>query len=192
MTEWHGASQVSLVVKNLPVNEGDLREAGSIPGLGRSPGGGHGNPLTLGLLPGESHRQRSLAGSQRVGHDWSDLAWHGTEYICESQSPIYPSPPYPLVTKSVFSTFVTLFLFHWFICTLKKNSTYKWYHMICLSPSDSLYSLWNSLGSSMLLLMALFHSVIWLSNIPLDICTTCSLVISLLIDIPVASMSWLL
>ena len=31
-----------------------------------------------------------------------------------------------------------------------------------------------------------------LSNIPLDICTTCSLVISLLIDIPVASMSWLL
>ena len=69
MTERHGASQVSLVVKNLPVNEGGLREAGLIPGLGRSPGGGHGNPLTLGLLPGESHRQRSLAGSQRVGHD---------------------------------------------------------------------------------------------------------------------------
>ena len=73
---------------------------------------------TLGFLPGESHRQRSLAGSQRVGHDWSDLAWHGTECTCESQSPIYPSPPYPLVTKSVFSTFVTLFLFHRFICTL--------------------------------------------------------------------------
>ena len=40
-----GASQVVLVLKNLPVNTGDLRDEGSIPGLGRSPGGGHGNPL---------------------------------------------------------------------------------------------------------------------------------------------------
>ena len=36
-----GASQVALVVKNPPANAGDIREAGSIPGLGRSPGGGH-------------------------------------------------------------------------------------------------------------------------------------------------------
>ena len=34
-----------LVVKNQPANAGDVRDAGSIPGLGRSPGGGHGNPL---------------------------------------------------------------------------------------------------------------------------------------------------
>ena len=34
-----------LVVKNLPANAGDVRGAGSIPGLGRSLGGGHGNPL---------------------------------------------------------------------------------------------------------------------------------------------------
>ena len=33
------------VVKNPPANAGDARETGSIPGLGRSPGGGHGNPL---------------------------------------------------------------------------------------------------------------------------------------------------
>ena len=32
-----------LVVKNLPANAGDAREMGSIPGLGRSPGGGNGN-----------------------------------------------------------------------------------------------------------------------------------------------------
>ena len=37
-----GASQVALVVKNLPVNAGDMS---SIPGSGRSPGGAHGNPL---------------------------------------------------------------------------------------------------------------------------------------------------
>ena len=39
------ASQVALVVKNLPASAGDLRDVGSIPGSGRSPGGGHGNPL---------------------------------------------------------------------------------------------------------------------------------------------------
>ena len=40
-----GAFQVVPVVKNLPANAGDVRDAGSIPGLGRSHGGGHGNPL---------------------------------------------------------------------------------------------------------------------------------------------------
>ena len=38
-------SQVALVVKNLPANAGDVRDVGSIPGSGRSPEGGHGNPL---------------------------------------------------------------------------------------------------------------------------------------------------
>ena len=40
-----GASHVTTVVKNPPANPGDVRDTGSIPGLGRSPGGGHGNPL---------------------------------------------------------------------------------------------------------------------------------------------------
>ena len=37
--------QVVLVVKDLSANVGDARDVGSIPGLGRSPGEGHGNPL---------------------------------------------------------------------------------------------------------------------------------------------------
>ena len=48
------------MVKNLLVNVGDVRDTGLIPELGRSPGGGHGNPLQY-SLPGESHGQRSLA-----------------------------------------------------------------------------------------------------------------------------------
>ena len=40
-----GASQVALVVKNLPANARDLRDAGSTPGPRRSPGGGNSNPL---------------------------------------------------------------------------------------------------------------------------------------------------
>ena len=39
------SSQVALVVKNPPANAGGLRDMGLIPGLERSPGGGHGNPL---------------------------------------------------------------------------------------------------------------------------------------------------
>ena len=39
------ASQVVLGVKNLPANAADTRDAGSIPGLGKSPGEGHGNSL---------------------------------------------------------------------------------------------------------------------------------------------------
>jgi len=38
------------VVKNPPENAGDIRDLGSIPGLGRSPGGGHGNPLQYACL----------------------------------------------------------------------------------------------------------------------------------------------
>ena len=41
---------MALVVKNLPANAGDVRDAGLIPGLGRSPGGGHGNPLQYSCL----------------------------------------------------------------------------------------------------------------------------------------------
>ena len=36
---------MALLVKNLPTNAGDIRDAGSSPGLGRLPGGGHGNKL---------------------------------------------------------------------------------------------------------------------------------------------------
>ena len=50
------ASQVVLVVKNLPVNAGDIRDAGSISALGRSPGEGHGNPLQYSCL--ENHMDR--------------------------------------------------------------------------------------------------------------------------------------
>ena len=39
------ASQVVLVVKNLLAKAGDIRDVSLIPGLGRSPGGGYGNPL---------------------------------------------------------------------------------------------------------------------------------------------------
>ena len=44
------ASQVVLVVKNPPFNAGGIRDTGLTPGLGRSPGGGNGNPLQYSCL----------------------------------------------------------------------------------------------------------------------------------------------
>ena len=41
---------MALVVQNLPTNSGDIRDAGSIPGLRKYPGGGHGNPLQYSCL----------------------------------------------------------------------------------------------------------------------------------------------
>ena len=41
---------VALVVRNLPANAGDIRDTGSIPGSGRSPGEGNGNPLQYSCL----------------------------------------------------------------------------------------------------------------------------------------------
>ena len=45
-----GASQVALVVKNPPVNAGDIGDAGLIPGSERSPGGGNNSPLQYSYL----------------------------------------------------------------------------------------------------------------------------------------------
>ena len=45
-----------LVVKNLPANSGDVGDMGSISGLGRSPGGGNGNPLQYSFLDNPMNR----------------------------------------------------------------------------------------------------------------------------------------
>ena len=52
---------MALVVKNAPANAGDIRDLGSIPMLGRSPGGGHGNPFQYCCLE-NPHGQKSPVG----------------------------------------------------------------------------------------------------------------------------------
>ena len=65
-----GASQVALVVKNPPASLGDLRDAGSIPGLRSSPGTGNGSSILAWRIPWteEPDRLQSM-GPQRVEHD---------------------------------------------------------------------------------------------------------------------------
>ena len=52
---WKAASQVVLVVKNPPVNAGDMRDVYLITGSGRSPGGGHDNLLLYSCLEATAH-----------------------------------------------------------------------------------------------------------------------------------------
>ena len=51
------ASQVALVVKNLPANAGDIKDSDLSPVLGRFPGGGHGNPLQYSCLENPMDRR---------------------------------------------------------------------------------------------------------------------------------------
>ena len=66
MCEHLQAFQVVLVVKNLPAKAGEVREAGSNPGLGRSPGGGHSNPFQYSCLENPMERGAWQAKVNRV------------------------------------------------------------------------------------------------------------------------------
>ena len=88
------ASQVVLVVKNPPVSAGDTGDYSSIPGSGRSPGEGKGNPLQYSCLENSTERrtwrQKSLVGYCLWGNKESDRTkqlttqvWAGPR-ICRS------------------------------------------------------------------------------------------------------------
>ena len=67
------------MIKNLPANAGDIRDTSSIPGLGRSPGGGHGNPLSIlawRIPRTEEPGGLQSMGSHRVGPLLSDYHSH--------------------------------------------------------------------------------------------------------------------
>ena len=68
-----GASQVSLMVKNLLANAGDIRDAGSVPLLGRSPGGRHSNPLQYSCLENPMGRGAWWATVHRVAKSQTQL-----------------------------------------------------------------------------------------------------------------------
>ena len=60
-----------LVVKNLPASAGDIRDMGSISGLGRSPGGGHGNPVQYSCV--ENPMDKGLVVYSPWGYKESDV-----------------------------------------------------------------------------------------------------------------------
>ena len=64
---------MALVIKNIPANEGDLRDASLVPGLGRSPGEERGNPLQYSCLENPMDRGAWRAIVHRVAKGWTQL-----------------------------------------------------------------------------------------------------------------------
>ena len=86
------------VFKNPPANAGDIRDTGSIPGLGRSSGGGNGNPLQYSCLENPMDRGAWWAMVHRIAKSWTQLKQlsththpypHSHTHICVY---IYPPP----------------------------------------------------------------------------------------------------
>ena len=67
------ASQVVLVVKNLPANARDIRDTGSFPGLGGSPGRGHGTHSSYSCLENPMDRGTCWAMVHRITQSWTRL-----------------------------------------------------------------------------------------------------------------------
>ena len=90
------------MVKSPPASAGDIRDLGSIPGSGRSPRRGRGNPLQYACLENPMVLQNlkpggiQSLGSQRVGHDWALKHIHGWRKEATSSS-LFP-PPCPFVS----------------------------------------------------------------------------------------------
>ena len=74
------------MVKNPPANAGDVGDPGSVPGLGRFPGGGNGNPLQYACLENSMDRgvwRTTVMGSQRFGNNCTnrDHLWSRHCYV---------------------------------------------------------------------------------------------------------------
>ena len=61
------------MLKNLPVNAGDIRDSGLIPGSGRCPGGGHSNPLQFSCLENSIDRRAWWAPVHRVAKSQTQM-----------------------------------------------------------------------------------------------------------------------
>ena len=74
------ASHMAVVVKNLPANAGDVRYMSSIPGSGRSPREGHGNPLQCSCLENPMGIKTWWATVHGVTKSWIRLKWLSTAW----------------------------------------------------------------------------------------------------------------
>ena len=83
--------------KNLSANAGDARDTGSIPGLGRSPGGGHGNSLQYSCLESLMDRGARQATVHRVAQSRTWLKWLSTHACLSLQKATSFTSPHRLV-----------------------------------------------------------------------------------------------
>ena len=93
------ASQVALVVKHSPAIQ-ETWDVGLIPGLGRVPGGGHGNPLQYSCLENPMGKGAWQATVHRVSHDWSN-------YACTYTQGVVKKKKLSTLTETAFQVYAT-------------------------------------------------------------------------------------
>ena len=106
------------MVKNLTANAGDVGDKGWIPGSGRFPGGGNGNPLQYSCLENPMDReawQATIHGITKVGHDWPRAC------LCTHVS--MHTHTHTQLLKTI-KTFVLSTL--WTVCTWISVCTFPW------------------------------------------------------------------
>ena len=105
-----GASQVVLVVKNPPANAGDIRDADSFPGSGRSPGGGNGNTLQYSSLENPKGRGTWWVTVRRVAKSQTRLKPLSTHTCTYLQVSIYH---YVVFLYNSVSMCMYIYIFFW-------------------------------------------------------------------------------
>ena len=107
---YYGASQVVLMVKNLPANAAGIRDAGSIPGLGRSPGEENGTTPQYSCLENSMSRGAWWATVQGATKSWTGLSTQRMETgkfgTCfpVNKTVVITTPNSPSPPKIVFSS----------------------------------------------------------------------------------------
>ena len=142
---------MALASKNLPANAGDIRDVGLIPGLGRSPGGGHGNPLQYCCLENPRDRGAWQVAVHRVTK--SNLARMHT-YTC--------------MCIHTYNSYIyhTVLLFIIKLVFMQHFAVYKHFHPHCLE-SRSHKILWGKQGTYYLKTgkISTLHKVTWFITI---------------------------
>ena len=168
------ASLVAQLVKNLPAYAGDTRDAGSIPGLGRSPGGGHGNPFQCSCL------ENPWAEETGDYSQWGHKEWDTTEHAPREERPGKNTPnlSLPFTHSFTFSFFQTVSGAHSFRSILLPRMPPRFLHTVSREGlllffffDDHFKSLyWMCYNISSVLCFLLFwHWGMWgLSSLPRD------------------------
>ena len=105
---WSRGVWVALVVKNPLANAWDIRDLGLIPGLGRSPGRGNGNPLQYSCLENSMDRGAWWPTVLRVTKSWTWLKWLSTRDVL-----VFPVWIYNLLSVGTFCLLATPLPYCW-------------------------------------------------------------------------------
>ena len=132
-----------LVVKNLPANVGDIRDAGSIPEFGRSPGEGHGNPRQYSCLENPMDRGAWRATVYRVAESWTRLKQHILFDKFDKFNKTYDQVKNDraLVSKRTASFSSISFVAHPppdALCIREGKNYYSFYCLFCLCPNKEM------------------------------------------------------